>query len=128
MDSQHIIELGATGFEVAGVAVLIIGTLVSLVRCAAVVVQRQAGAKIYRGLREGLGRAIMLGLEFLVAADIIRSVALEPSFQSVGVLGLIVLVRTFLSWSIEVEIEGEWPWQRARSRAVSASSEDSGEL
>lgn len=128
MDSQRIVELGATGFELAGVAVLIIGTLVALVRCAAAIVQRQAGVKTYRGLREGLGRAIMLGLEFLVAADIIRSVALEPSFQTVGVLGLIVLVRTFLSWSIEVEIEGEWPWQRARSRAVSASSEDGGEL
>jgi uncharacterized membrane protein len=56
----------------------------------------------------------VLGLELLVAADIINSVAISPTFASVGVLGLIVLVRTFLSWVLEVEINGEWPWQRLR--------------
>lgn len=55
--------------------------------------------------------ALLLGLEILVAADIIRTIALEPSFSSVGVLGLLVIVRTFLSWSIVVELEGRWPWQ-----------------
>jgi uncharacterized membrane protein len=57
----------------------------------------------------------VIGLELLVAADIIRSVAVDPTFVSIGVLGLIVLIRTFLSWSLEVEINGSWPWQRARS-------------
>ena len=63
-------------------------------------------------LRSDLGRAILLGLEFLVAADIINTVAIEPTLDSVIVLGGIVLIRTFLSFSLEVEIEGRWPWQR----------------
>jgi len=58
-----------------------------------------------------LGRALLLGLEILVAADVIRTVALEPTLRSVSVLGLLVLIRTFLSWSLVVEIEGRWPWQ-----------------
>lgn len=62
----------------------------------------------------GLGRSILLGLEFLVAADIINTVAVEPTIQSLLVLAGIVLIRTFLSFSLEVEIEGRWPWQRAR--------------
>ena len=65
-------------------------------------------------IRDRLGRVLLLGLEILVAADIVRTVALEPSFQNVAVLGLLVLVRTFLSWSIVVEIEGRWPWQPKR--------------
>jgi uncharacterized membrane protein len=62
--------------------------------------------------RQSLGRVILLGLELLVAADIIRTVATSPTFTSVGVLGLIVVIRTFLSYSLEVEINGRWPWQR----------------
>ena len=60
------------------------------------------------------GRAILLGLELLVAADIIGTVAITPSFESLGILALIVLIRTFLSFSLEVEIEGRWPWQKGR--------------
>jgi uncharacterized membrane protein len=69
----------------------------------------------YRVVRTVFGRSILLGLEFLVAADIIRTVAVEPSLENVGVLGLIVLIRTFLSFSLEVEIDGSWPWRRARA-------------
>ena len=65
----------------------------------------------YRHCRQSLGRAILLGLEFLVAGDIIRTVAISPTFTSVGVLGAIVLIRTFLSATLTVEIEGRWPWQ-----------------
>lgn len=126
MDVRPIIALGQTAFEVVGVAILIIGTLISLVRSAVDLVQRQPATKVYQSLRHGLARAILLGLELLVAADIIRSVALEPTFESVGVLGLIVLVRTFLSWSLEVEITGEWPWQRASHAAT--ASRDAGAL
>jgi len=68
----------------------------------------------YREYRQHLGRAILLGLEFLVAGDIINTVAVDPSFRSVGVLGGIVVIRTFLSFSLEVEIEGRWPWTRSR--------------
>lgn len=66
----------------------------------------------YRFFREQLGRSILLGLEFLVAADIIRTVAITPTWQSVVVLAGIVLIRTFLSFSLEVEITGRWPWQQ----------------
>jgi len=66
----------------------------------------------YREYRQQLGRAILLGLEFLVAGDIINTVAVDPTFRSVGVLAGIVAIRTFLSFSLEVEIEGRWPWNR----------------
>ena len=68
----------------------------------------------YRKLKVHLGRALLLGLEILVAADIIRTVALEATLESVAVLGLLVLIRTFLSWALVVEIEGRWPWQPER--------------
>ena len=123
MDVRPIVALGGTGFEVTGVAVLIIGSLIALLRSTSDLVHRQPAAKVYRSLRHDLARSILLGLEFLVAADIIRSVALEPTFVSVGVLGLIVFVRTFLSWSLEVEITGDWPWHRAHHTATSASRE-----
>lgn len=122
MHVQSVILLGGTAFEVAGVAILVIGSLIALLQTAVALVHRQPATKVYRALRQGLARAILLGLEFLVAADIVRSVAVEPTFESVGVLGLIVLVRTFLSWSLEVEITGHWPWNHAR-RAASAAED-----
>ncbi len=67
---------------------------------------------VYECFRADLGRGILLGLEFLVAADIIGTVAVTPTFESLGVLAAIVLIRTFLSFSLEVEIEGRWPWRR----------------
>lgn len=69
---------------------------------------------VYRSFRQQVGRAILLGLELLVAADIIRTVAVSPTLESVAVLSGIVLVRTFLSFSLEVELTGMWPWQRGR--------------
>ncbi len=114
MDTKHTIELIGTAFEVAGVAVIVIGSILAFGRYVVTLIRFRDGPAAFRGLRLYLGRSIVLGLELLVAADIIRSVAIDPTFVSVGVLGLIVLVRTFLSWSIEVEIAGEWPWQRSR--------------
>ena len=69
----------------------------------------------YTEYRHSLARTLMLGLELLVAADVVRTVALEPTFASVGVLGLLVLIRIVLGWSLVVEIEGRWPWQPERS-------------
>jgi uncharacterized membrane protein len=107
----------ATGIELAGVGIIVIGALVA----AALYLHRGFGAsgweKAYEGFRADLGRGILLGLEFLVAADIIGTVAVAPTFQSLGVLAGIVLIRTFLSVSLEVEIEGRWPWQRHRTRS-----------
>ena len=114
MDSKHTVELIGTAFEVAGIVVLVIGSILAFGRYVVTIIRFRDGPAAFRGLRLYLGRSIVLGLELLVAADIIHSVAIDPTFVSVGVLGLIVLVRTFLSWSLEVEINGEWPWQRSR--------------
>ena len=114
MDIKHTIELIGSAFELAGVAVLVIGSLIAFVRSIVSLIQLRDGPAAYRHLRLYLGRSIVVGLEILIAADIIRSVVIDPTFMSVGVLGLLVLVRTFLSWALEVEINGEWPWQRSR--------------
>jgi uncharacterized membrane protein len=114
MEIKHTAELIGSAFEVAGVAVLVMGSILAFGRYVVTLIRFRDGPAAYRGLRLYLGRSIVLGLELLVAADIIHSVAIDPTFASVGVLGLIVLVRTFLSWSLEVEINGEWPWQRSR--------------
>jgi uncharacterized membrane protein len=99
-------------FEVAGVLALVVGALVATWNYLTMLWLKPAQRSMaYSTLRRGLGRAILVGLELLVAADIIRTVAIEPSLQSVAVLGLIVAIRTFLSWSLEVEIDGRWPWQ-----------------
>jgi uncharacterized membrane protein len=97
--------------EVVGVLIILIGAMVSLARFA-IGSARQAGDDRVASFRSDLGRSILLGLEFLVAADIINTVAIEPTLESVAVLAGIVLIRTFLSWSLEVEIEGRWPWRR----------------
>jgi uncharacterized membrane protein len=99
------------GVELAGIGVLIAGGLYSLVTFATAVAQRRT-TNAYDDLRSTLGRSILIGLEILVGADIIRTIAVSPSFTSVGVLGLVVVVRTFLSFSLEAELEGQWPWQR----------------
>lgn len=100
--------------EIAGIGVIVIGALVAAGAFLIEVVRGSAGKEGYRGFREVLGRAILLGLEFLVAADIIRTVTTAPTFRNVGVLAVIVLIRTFLSWSLELEISGRWPWQSGR--------------
>ena len=77
---------------------------------------------VYRRYRQGIGRAILLGLEVLVAADIIRTVAVSPTFESVGVLAIIVVVRTFLSMTLQVELEGRFPWQRPETATMPGES------
>lgn len=104
-----------TAVEVGGVAMLVLTAIVATVLLFRD--WRRAGrfAVAYKAYRRNLGRGILLGLEFLVIGDIIGTVAVEPSFQNLGVLGLIVLIRTFLSFSLEVEIEGRLPWRGAES-------------
>jgi uncharacterized membrane protein len=105
----------ALAFEALGAAILIIGTIWSFI-LAAIVLRRSGSAKggrAYTALRQCFGGALLLGLEILVAADLIRTVAVAPTLQNVYVLGLIVLIRTFLSFSLETEIEGVPPWRRA---------------
>jgi uncharacterized membrane protein len=100
-------------------ASLLAGGLYSLVIFATAIAQRTT-TDAYDDLRSTLGRSILIGLEILVGADIIRTIAISPTFTSVGVLGLVVVVRTFLSFSLEAELEGQWPWQRRQHEATRA--------
>ncbi len=109
MEFSRLVALAAHIMEAAGVAAMVLGALFAGVMLA---VRRGLGAKeAYRRFRLNLGRAILLGLEFLVAADIIRTVSEEPTLKGVLVLGFIVIIRTFLSFTLTVELEGRWPWQ-----------------
>ncbi len=105
--------------EAAGVFIIIAGTVFAAGRFLRQLNQPDA----YHELRSTIGRAILLGLELLIAADIVNTVAIEPNLQNLAVLAGIVLIRTFLSFSLEVEIEGRWPWQR-HSPEVTDTSND----
>jgi uncharacterized membrane protein len=96
--------------DAAGVAVIVVGMLISAGGAVAELRRHETG--IYRHFRQQLGRTILLGLELLVVGDIVRTVATQPTLNSVAVLAIIVLIRTFLSFSLEVELTGYWPWQR----------------
>lgn len=98
--------------EVGGTAIIVIGIVVATARYLRDLA-RDGSDEAFHRYRSGLGRAILLGLEVLVAADIINTVAIEPTLHSLAVLAGIVAIRTFLSVSLEVEIEGRWPWRRA---------------
>lgn len=110
---DSVIRAIGTAIEVGGVAMLVLTAVVATLLLFRDWRQSRAFAQAYKGYRRNLGRGILLGLEFLVIGDIIGTVAVEPSFQNLGVLGLIVLIRTFLSFSLEVEIEGRLPWRGA---------------
>jgi uncharacterized membrane protein len=104
------VELVGTVIDGVGVAIIAVGAVVA----AGIALSRllRKSTDTYRAFREQLGRSILLGLEFLVAADIIRTVAVTPNARSVAVLAGIVAIRTFLSFSLELEITGRWPWQK----------------
>ncbi len=104
------IEYTAKLIEAAGVITIVIGTLIALGKY--IFSLQPEGKRSYKLLRQELGKGILLGLEILVAADIIATVVTEPTMDKVLTLGVIVIIRTFLSLSIELEIEGRFPWQR----------------
>ncbi|GAA4590386.1 hypothetical protein GCM10023194_47070 [Planotetraspora phitsanulokensis] len=113
MELATTIETVGTAVDVAGVAVIVCGALIATgVFIRRLLHRGKEFSDVYQLYRQSLGRAILLGLEFLVAGDIIRTVAVSPTFAGVGVLAVIVLVRTFLSFSLEVELGGHWPWRR----------------
>ena len=103
--------MGVVGLAIdtAGVTVIVLGAVLATAHYVAHVRRRREDA--YDLYRHGLARAILLGLEFLIAGDLIRTVVVEPSLRNVYVLGLIVLIRTFLSTALQLEVEGRWPWQ-----------------
>lgn len=109
--ARTLIEIGATTIEVMAVALIVGSFLWASVRF--LVDTRQQASNRYERYKLSLGRSLSLGLEFLVAADVIRTVTLAPTFTNIGVLAAVILTRTFLSWSLVVEMEGRWPWQPA---------------
>lgn len=115
MDYEHLVVASARVVELAGVAVLLLGALLAGGAFARRLSRRVVFQDAYHGLRADLGRAILLGLELLVIADIIGTVAIEPTLQNLGVLAVIVAIRTFLSFALELEVSGRWPWQRAQA-------------
>lgn len=108
------IERAAVFIEVLAVIIIVSAIVVALLRYLVDFALDRERGHLYHRLKVSLGKALLLGLEVLVAADIIHTVALEATLESVIVLGLLVLVRTFLSWALVVEMEGRWPWQPMR--------------
>jgi uncharacterized membrane protein len=103
------IELVSLSIEVLAVAIIVGAILYGIGR--GVFYRAKKAEDTYALFKERIGKGLLLGLEYLIAADIIRTVALDPTLRSITVLGLLVMIRTFLSWSIVVEIEGRWPWK-----------------
>lgn len=115
MTFSQVVEKTATVIEGAGVAAIVVGAFAATAAYAYRLTKRTDLNTAFKAFRQGLGRATLLGLEFLVAADIIRTVAISPTFESLGVLALIVAIRTFLSFALQLELEGRWPWQARES-------------
>jgi uncharacterized membrane protein len=109
-DFKQVVEAISKVIDGVGVAVIVLGLILAVVGFARRLTAEDK-ATAYRQGRQQIGKAILLGLEFLVAADIIRTVAVDPTFRSVGTLAVIVAVRTFLSFTLDVELDGRWPWQ-----------------
>jgi uncharacterized membrane protein len=130
MPNEHLVETVRGAIEWAALGIEVLGALVIVAGVIRVAVTRgtirflfkldEPGA--YGSYKQQMGRSLLLGLEFLVAGDVVRTVALEPTLLNVSVLGLLVLVRTFLSWSLAVEIEGHWPWQAKKAEASHGAS------
>ena len=100
--------------EAVGVAVMVIGGAVAFAAAVVAALDPARRADAYQGLRRNLGRVILLGLEILIIGDIVRTVVVEPTFDGVAVLGIIVMIRIVLSIALEVEIDGRWPWSQHR--------------
>ena len=107
--------------EAAGIGIIVLGAAASTWVFVRDWLATRRFDEAYQGYRGNLGRAILLGLEFLVAADIVGTVVVDPTFENLGVLGLIVLIRTALSFALEVEINGHWPWQHSQRGAQARS-------
>ncbi len=124
MDLHRLIPAAARVVELVGVAILLLGALLAL---GAFVLRLGRGHRfvaVYDDLRANLGRAILLGLEFLVIADIIGTVAVEPTLANLAVLAVIVAIRTFLSFALELEVTGRWPWQPRPERPDAARPQE----
>jgi uncharacterized membrane protein len=122
METQKIIFVISEVIDFAGVAIIALGALMGVILCARDLLRHEQTVDAYRSLRTFLGRSLLLGLEFLVAGDVIKTVAIGPTLESAIVLAIVVLVRTVLSLSIDVEIDGRWPWEAARQASRTDAS------
>jgi uncharacterized membrane protein len=125
-DAQYLEWIGRGADAIEAIAVVLIVGYILTATCRWLLValrQRSFTLEHYAGYRSALGRAMLLGLEILIAADVVRTAALDPSLKNIVALGALVLVRTFLSWSIILEIEGRWPWQRGAAEAGESNEE-----
>jgi uncharacterized membrane protein len=111
MNQIQIIELASSSIDFLGVAIVVLGVMWGLIIFIKNSFVQPSQLSPYKAFRSQIVRALVLGLDVLVAGDIIRTVAISPTLTSVSVLGAIVLIRCFLSWSLSLEIEGRWPWQ-----------------
>ena len=109
------------GVEALGAAIMVLGGVGALVVAAVAVAKPETRGGAYTQLRRNLGRAILLGLEVLIIGDIVRTIVVDPTFESVAVLGLIVVIRIILSFSLEIEMDGTWPWSRWRKDSTTPS-------
>jgi uncharacterized membrane protein len=117
------IEYAALAIEILAVAIIVVSIFWAVGKYAVQSIVHPSSRYRYGQLKIRMGKALLMGLEILVAADIVRTVALEATLQSVAVLGLLVLIRTFLSWALVVEIDGRWPWQPPRGGGGSETVE-----
>jgi len=119
---REVMEGVGRAVDAVGVLVIVAGAILATGRF--LVKRHGLASKSYRLYRQDLGRAILLGLEFLIAGDIIRTVVVAPTLVNIVILGLIVLIRTFLSMALQLEVEGRWPWQRAEEAGPTPSPDD----
>jgi len=115
---DHAMQWAQRAFEIAGVAILLVGGVWAFVETITTRLHGGRGEDVFVTMRRTLGRAILLGLEFLVVADIIRTIVVEPTVSSAITLGIIVLVRVLLSFAIDIEVDGRPPWRAADARAA----------
>ena len=120
-DFKNTVDAVSKVIDGAGVLVIVVGLLIATGAFVLALKDPARAQVAYRVYRQQVGKAILLGLEFLVAGDIIRTVAVDPTFAGVGVLAILVAVRTFLSFTLDVELSGKWPWQSRPKPADSSS-------
>ncbi len=117
---EHVVTVTVQAIEAVGALIMVVGGAVVMLRYVRSVLSNRPDRQDYHRLRSDLGRVILLGLEVLIVADIVRTIIVEPSLESVGALGAIVLIRTILSFSLDIEIDGELPWRRKQSERASS--------
>ncbi len=121
MDFEHAVESIAFGFEVVGIAIITIGGALGIANAA---IKAKTGSEFYEAARAGFARPLLLGLEVLVAADIIETITIDRSLESAASLGLLVLIRVVLSFSLEAETDGVFPWRKAQLAAQTETVRD----